>query len=242
VRCRDAPIPRARCQGAITTIKNNFQSGREDNSFQRKPPRHQALLNHMRTHKSDSPLLHRPARHIQGETPIQRQQLMGPNDVLQPSVLCPGPRIDPQCQRHLQRTESEKVFKEAQGVGKVSNRIAKIYSDGTDIFADADQFIAHHRRLAPPGSIMRQRAETIAKTNPGMKAAEGWLHGLIVPLEYVEALFEHIPQIIDLIVFRIAPLVVLRCVTSSTAAGSKRATKPPTTSQTSSQTRYQTKK
>jgi hypothetical protein len=69
--------------------------------------------------------------------------------------------------------KSEKVFEEAQGVGKISNRIAKIYSDGTDIFADADQFFAHHRRLAPPRSIMRQRADIIARKNPGMKAAAG---------------------------------------------------------------------
>jgi hypothetical protein len=61
-------------------------------------------------------------------------------------------------------------------------------------------------------SIMRQRAANIAKTNPGMKAADGWLHGLGVPLEYVEALFEHIPQIIGFIVFGIAPLVILGCV------------------------------
>jgi hypothetical protein len=96
-----------------------------------------------------------------------------------------------------------------EGVGKVSNRIAKIYSDRTDIFADTNQFIAHHQRLAPPRSIMRQRADTIAKKNSGMKAANGWLHGLEVPLEYVEALFEYIPQIIGFIVFRIAPLVIL---------------------------------
>jgi hypothetical protein len=50
--------------------------------------------------------------------------------------------------------KSEKVFEEAQRVRKVRNRIAKIYSDGTDIFADANQFIAHHQRLAPSRSIM----------------------------------------------------------------------------------------
>lgn len=92
--------------------------------------------------------------------------------------------------------KSEKVFNEAHGVGKVSNRIAKIYYDKTDIFADAKQFIAHYRRLASPCSIMRQRADVIAKTNPGKKVADGWLHGLGVPLEYIEALFEHILQII----------------------------------------------
>jgi hypothetical protein len=44
--------------------------------------------------------------------------------------------------------KSEKVFQETQGVGKISSRIAKIYSDGTNIFADADQYFAHHQRLA----------------------------------------------------------------------------------------------
>jgi hypothetical protein len=56
---------------------------------------------------------------------------------------------------------------------------------------------------------MQQRADIIAKTNPGIKAANGWLHALGVPLEYVEALFEHIPQIFVFLVFEIAPLIAL---------------------------------
>jgi hypothetical protein len=46
--------------------------------------------------------------------------------------------------------KSEKVFRETQGVGRISSRIAKIYSDGTNIFADPDQYFAHHQRLALP--------------------------------------------------------------------------------------------
>jgi hypothetical protein len=45
-----------------------------------------------------------------------------------------------------------------------------------------------------------------------MKAVDGWLYGLRVPLEYVEALFEHISQIIGFLIFGIAPLVILGCV------------------------------
>ena len=94
----------------------------------------------------------------------------------------------------------------------MSNRITKIYCNKTDIFADANQFIAHYRRLASPCSIMRQRADVIAKTNPGKKVTDGWLHGLGVPLEYIEALFEHIPQIIVFFVFGSVPLVILGCI------------------------------
>jgi hypothetical protein len=92
----------------------------------------------------------------------------------------------------------KKVFQETQRVVKISGRIAKIYYDGKNIFADADQYFAHHQRLAP-------------KTNPGMKAADGWLHALGVPLEYVEALFEYVPQIFGLLVFGIAPHISTGC-------------------------------
>jgi hypothetical protein len=43
--------------------------------------------------------------------------------------------------------KSKKVFEEAKGLRKISNCITKIYSEGTNIFADADQFIAHHRPI-----------------------------------------------------------------------------------------------
>jgi hypothetical protein len=45
----------------------------------------------------------------------------------------------------------------------------------------------------------------------GMKAADGWLHALGVPLEYVEALFEHVSQILGLLVFGITPLIATGC-------------------------------
>jgi hypothetical protein len=47
---------------------------------------------------------------------------------------------------------------------------------------------------------MRQKADIIMKTNLGMKAQNGWLHSMGLPIEYEEALFEHIPQIIGFVV------------------------------------------
>jgi hypothetical protein len=44
-----------------------------------------------------------------------------------------------------------------------------------------------------------------------MKAADGWLHNLGVPLAYVEALFEHVPQTIGLLL-GLVPLAVFACV------------------------------
>jgi hypothetical protein len=44
-----------------------------------------------------------------------------------------------------------------------------------------------------------------------MKAADGWLHALSVPLECIEALFEHVPQILGLLVLGIAPLIITGC-------------------------------
>jgi hypothetical protein len=102
------PIPGTLYHGKTTTIKNNFQIWRKDDSLHRKPPCHQAFLNHMRAHKGNSFLLHQPARHIQREALLQRQQLMGPDEILQPSVLCPKPRTNPQRQWHFQRTKIRK--------------------------------------------------------------------------------------------------------------------------------------
>jgi hypothetical protein len=93
----------------------------------------------------------------------------------------------------IKAQKSTGVFAQAQGMGGGNSHLTKIYSDGEDIFQSMNQFIAHHRRLAPPRSQMHQKADIIMKTNPSMKASNGWLHGMGIPIEYVEALFEHIP-------------------------------------------------
>jgi hypothetical protein len=54
---------------------------------------------------------------------------------------------------------------------------------------------------------MQQKADIIMKTNPGMKTSNGWLHGMGLPIEYLEALFEHIPQIIGFVV-TLQPLIL----------------------------------
>jgi hypothetical protein len=55
--------------------------------------------------------------------------------------------------------KSEEIFAKARGVGGASSHLTKIYSDGENIFQSTNQFIAHHQRLAPPCSQMRQKAD-----------------------------------------------------------------------------------
>jgi hypothetical protein len=61
---------------------------------------------------------------------------------------------------------------------------------------------------------MQQKADVIRETNPGMKASNGWLHGMGLPIEYVGVFFEHIPQIISF-VMTLLPLIpvifIIRC-------------------------------
>jgi hypothetical protein len=95
--------------------------------------------------------------------------------------------------------KSKAVFEQALGIGKGSSHLTKLYSDGKNIFQSANQFIAHQPRLAPRCSFMQQKADIIMEANPGMKASNEWLHGMGLPLEYVEALFEYIPQIVGFV-------------------------------------------
>jgi hypothetical protein len=82
-----------------------------------------------------------------------------------------GPKNNSQHQRRIQSAEVKAVFEQNWGAGEESSYITKLYSDGKNIFESANQFIAHHRRLAPPCSLMQQKADIIPETNPGMKAA-----------------------------------------------------------------------
>jgi hypothetical protein len=88
------------------------------------------------------------------------------------------PRTNPQHQRHIQGPKVRRSFRAGSGIDGGDGHLTKIYSDGEDIFQSANQFIAYHRRLAPPRSQMRQKANIIMKTNPGMKASNKWLHGM----------------------------------------------------------------
>jgi hypothetical protein len=50
--------------------------------------------------------------------------------------------------------KSEAVFEQARGIGEGSSHLTTHYSDVKNIFQSANQFIAHHRRLAPPGHLV----------------------------------------------------------------------------------------
>jgi hypothetical protein len=66
--------------------------------------------------------------------------------------------------------------------------------------------MAHHPTFPDAAEIRHYH-----NSNPDIKAPNSWLHGQGMPLEYVEALFEHVPKIIGLIA-TLLPLIPIICV------------------------------
>jgi hypothetical protein len=79
----------------------------------------------------------------------------------------------------LKAQKSEEIFAKARGVGGGSGHLTKYFSDCKDILQSANQFITHHRRLAPSRSQMRQKADIVMKNksrHEGLKRMASW-HG-----------------------------------------------------------------